>query len=282
MKAKIMMPLLLCNLFLTILSAVAIYLSADKLLWLGAMIAAASGPLYILVVGNVLKPARTSANLPLMQLIGFVGLLISIYALISTDARTINTLAALLVCASGVLYVQWYIRVFSIYNRKKSQTITKGQPLPDFPLERLDGTLISSTSFSGKNTLIIFFRGNWCALCMGQIKEIVNRADRLLEMDVKALFISNQSIEKSQQLTAELELPDHIEVMFDRDLRAAKSLEIEDVDGAPLGIVGYPRDTVMATVIALDDQGRVIFGDETDNYRVRPHPDTFLPVFSNP
>ncbi|MGD1868958.1 MAG: hypothetical protein ACFB0F_05475 [Neomegalonema sp.] len=42
---------------------------------------------------------------------------------------------------------------------------------------------------------------------------------------------------------------------------------------------GYPADTVMATVVALDANGNVIFGDETDNYRVRPHPDTFLHVF---
>ena len=41
----------------------------------------------------------------------------------------------------------------------------------------------------------------------------------------------------------------------------------------------YPDDTVMATVIALDEAGKVIFGDETDNYRVRPHPDTFIHVF---
>ena len=42
---------------------------------------------------------------------------------------------------------------------------------------------------------------------------------------------------------------------------------------------GYPPDTVMATVIALDENGVVLFGDETDNYRVRPHPGMFLQVF---
>ena len=43
---------------------------------------------------------------------------------------------------------------------------------------------------------------------------------------------------------------------------------------------GYPADTVMATAIALDAEGKVLFGDETDNYRVRPHPDTFMNVFA--
>jgi len=38
----------------------------------------------------------------------------------------------------------------------------------------------------------------------------------------------------------------------------------------------------MATVVALDPQGHVICGDETDNYRRLPHPDIFLDVFETP
>jgi len=38
-----------------------------------------------------------------------------------------------------------------------------------------DGKLgtVKSASFIGKPTLIIFFRGTWCTLCMAQIKEVV-------------------------------------------------------------------------------------------------------------
>ena len=43
---------------------------------------------------------------------------------------------------------------------------------------------------------------------------------------------------------------------------------------------GFPADTVMATVIGLAADGRVVFGDETGSYRVRPHPESFLHVFS--
>lgn len=91
--------------------------------------------------------------------------------------------------------------------------------------------------------------------------------------------MSNQSVEHSTGLAQKLDLPSDFQILFDRDLRAAKRLEIQDEGGTPMGMVGYPRDTVMATVIALDEDGRVIFGDESDNYRVRPHPDTFMDVF---
>ena len=96
---------------------------------------------------------------------------------------------------------------------------------------------------------------------------------------MKVKFISNQGIANSTKLAKDLDLPAHFEILQDRDLRAAKLLGIEDIGGAPSGMPGYPVDTVMATVIALDGDGKVLFGDETDNYRMRPHPDTFLHVF---
>jgi hypothetical protein len=34
----------------------------------------------------------------------------------------------------------------------------------------------------------------------------------------------------------------------------------------------------MPTVIITDEQGKIIFADLTDNYRVRPEPETFLRV----
>jgi hypothetical protein len=69
-----------------------------------------------------------------------------------------------------------------------------------------------------------------------------------------------------------------MEILVDTDLKAASALSIVDRGGTPPGMKGYPVDTVMATVIALDAEGKVTFGDETDNYRVRPHPDIFMSI----
>lgn len=126
---------------------------------------------------------------------------------------------------------------------------------------------------------MIFLRGNWCSLCTAQLQEVGDRADRLSVQGVAVRFISNQSVEQSRELTEKLQLRADFELMFDRELRMAKGLEIEGMNVAPLGINDYPRDAAMATVVALNEGGLVIFGDETDNYRVRPHPDTFLDAF---
>ena len=127
---------------------------------------------------------------------------------------------------------------------------------------------------------MVFFRGNWCPLCVGQLKEIVARADRLAEMGVKVKFVSNQPPERSVELAEQLGLPEHFELLYDRDLRAANALAISDLGGTPAGMRGYPSDTVMATVIGLDESNQVIYSNETDNYRVRPEPDRFIPSFA--
>ena len=279
MKTKILMPFAIINVVLAITAAILIGFTQDKLLWTGVLLATASGPFYLMAVIGTGRVARTSAHLPALQLASGAGLLISACAFLGMEMRGLSGSVALGASIFGVSFVQWYVRVFSIYNRKKSPVIVKGQQLPELSLERLDGTPITSASFVGEKTLIVFFRGNWCPLCTAQLKEIRHRADRISSLGVAVRFISNQSVEKSRELTKKLYLPNNFEILYDRDLRAAKGLAIEDIDGTPLGIVGFPRDTVMATVIALDQEGRVIFGDQTDNYRVRPHPDSFLNVF---
>ena len=279
MKSRILLPFAMFNIVLSILSGALIYLTQDNMLWFGAMIAAASGPLYLMLVVGSGRVARTSAKLPLMQLISAAGLFMALYAFIGMPVRSTTAFFALVVSVLGVVYVQWYVHIYSSYNRKKSQSIIKGHALPELPLEQLDGTSTTSASFVGKKTLIVFFRANWCPLCMAQLKEIVDRASQLSALGVQVRFVSNQSVEHSTELAQKLDLPSDFQILFDRDLRAAKRLEIQDEGGTPMGMVGYPRDTVMATVIALDEEGRVIFGDESDNYRVRPHPDTFMDVF---
>ena len=109
----------------------------------------------------------------------------------------------------------------------------------------------------------------------------LSRADYLAGAGVNVKFISNQPADSSVELARLLALPAHFEILFDRDLHAARALSIVDEGGTMIAALrkGFPRDTVMATVVALDERNRVIFGDESHNYRRRPHPDTFLPVF---
>ena len=71
--------------------------------------------------------------------------------------------------------------------------------------------------------------------------------------------------------------------LVDKDNRAAKALDILSENGTPTGLelLGYDSDTVMPTVLITDEKGKIIFADLTDNYRVRPEPDTFIEVLKS-
>ncbi len=278
---KIFIPWVLLSAIASILSAVQIYRTEGDPIWLGALIAVLPLPAYLMFYIMPGKVARTSQRLPSLQIISAVGLLIAITAASGLSELTLQPVLALAIAANGVAFVQWFVRVFSSYGREKSTEIVNGEVLTNLPLTRLDGTEVSSSSFRGSKTLVVFFRANWCPLCMAQLKEVVARAGRLAAAGVEVKFVSNQGIENHRKLAEKLDLPENFELLQDEGLVAAKRLHIEDIGGAPVGYSGFPSDTVMATVIALDENGVVIFGDETDNYRVRPHPDTFLQVFED-
>ncbi|WP_420336609.1 peroxiredoxin family protein [Roseibium sp.] len=282
MKGKLILPYIMLNLLSGVGSLGTFWWSGYDPIWIGAFFATFPVPFFLMVLSQVFSLARTSRRLPLLQLIGFAGLAQVSFLMITRGGPSSPAeYAALGITLFGVLTMLWYIWIFSDYGRKKSAAIVKGEALPELPLQHLDKSETTSATFVGDKTLIVFFRANWCPFCMNQLKEVRAQADRLARADVKVKFISNQGIENSAKLAKDLNLPDHFEILQDDALKAAKTLGIEDIGGAPSGMPGYPVDTVMATVIALDEDGKVLFGDETDNYRLRPHPDTFLHVFED-
>jgi peroxiredoxin len=181
------------------------------------------------------------------------------------------------VAGYGIIF--WYACLIGDYKREQATALRVGNPFPEIPLETLDGEAVTSADFSGARTLIVFFRGNFCTLCVAQLKEIRARAGRLADASVNVKFISNQPVSKSKALADRLDLPNHFEILYDRDLRAAAVLSIVDFGGTPAAMTDFPRDTVMATAVCLDTKSRIIYAHEPQNYRRRPHPDTLVAVF---
>ena len=154
-----------------------------------------------------------------------------------------------------------------------------GQPLPSFELETEDGRKVDSSSFLGKPLLLLFYRGNWCPLCTAQIRELAEQYRELHALGVQVVLASPQPHRYTRQLAAKHDVPFHF--LVDANHQASKRLGIFAKDGLPAGlqVLGYSSDTVWPTVIMTDADGTILFSDLTDNYRVRPKPDTFLAVF---
>lgn len=220
--------------------------------------------------------ARTSPRLPVILGLGIAGLAISIYEYLIVPQEGLLPLALTLVALLGFLaYDFWY----SVFGREPSPSLKLGEDLPGFGLEDSDGNPVSSGSFTGRPALILFYRGNWCPLCMTQVKEIAADYQKLAGFGVQVVLVSPQSHENTRELASRFDVP--FQFLVDAGNRAATQLGISIQDGVPMGISGYDPDTVMPTVIMTDAAGKIIFLDQTDNYRVRPEPSAFLEILAD-
>lgn len=222
-----------------------------------------------------IKPvARTEKNPPLYFLGILLGFASAIYYFFK-DGVILDLILAGSILAGWFLYIYWY-SVFEA--RGNNQKIVVGERLPDFPLETTEGKVIRSVDYFGSPAVLIFYRGNWCPLCMAQIKEIAGEYQELEKRGAKVLLISNQPHENSEALSKKFNV--NFEFLVDKDNRAAELLNIAAQFGIPGGFqtLGYDSNTAMPTVIITNKKGEIIFADLTDNYRVRPEPSIFLKV----
>ncbi len=218
--------------------------------------------------------ARTSANLWYRTAIITSGFLISVIGGgIYENNEIIGSSPSLILLLGWLVYVFWYSRF-----EARVHNFEVGSILPEFELEDTDKRMISSKSFLGKPTIFMFYRGNWCPLCMAQIKEIASQYKALEKRGVTMVLISPQPHHFSESLAKKYNV--NFQFMVDMDNKVAKKLDIFHKNGLPLGmqLFGFKNDTVMPTILITDANGKIIFADLTDNYRVRPEPETFFRV----
>ncbi|MEN8721993.1 MAG: peroxiredoxin family protein [Alphaproteobacteria bacterium] len=218
--------------------------------------------------------ARTSSRLPEFILLGLMGLVLAVYGYTSGASGLEGLVWSIVGFVGFLIYDFWY----SSFDRQPSVTLSVGNRLPDFGLEDEDGQVIKSSDFRGGPAIFLFFRGNWCPLCMAQIKEIADQYQQLTELGARVALISPQSHDHTRKLAARFSVP--FDFLVDVENKVAEQLGIAHKDGLPLGMtpLGYDTDTVMPTLLVVDADGKILFSDQTDNYRVRPEPETFLNI----
>ena len=226
---------------------------------------------FVLVFLN--KKPRTSANLlPWTITIG-IGMLLSIIGITANNGTGISLAAG--ANSMWLMYLFWYSR----FNERAANTVLKvGQILPNFSLEDANTKQVSASSFNGNPSIYMFYRGNWCPLCMAQIKEIAAQYKELEKRGINMVLISPQPHKYTASLAKKFKVGFHF--LVDKGNQVAKQLNILGENGLPFGfqVLGYDSDTVMPTIIITDKNGKILFADLTDNYRVRPEPSTFLAV----
>jgi peroxiredoxin len=254
--------------------AVVQFSSGISFAWAGVILTTLPGVLFIARAMLLKRTARSSARLPLITAQGAIGLGLAGYDYFVVGVAALDTLA-LAGCGFGlfIAYDYWYSSL-----RRGPDRLVVGGLLPDFVLQDLDGVDVPSSSMRGHKSLLLFYRGNWCPICMAQIKELAARYRELADRGVKVYLISPQPDGNSIALSKKFEAP--MTFLVDPDNLAARRLGIAHRWGTPMGmqILGYKSETVLPTAVIADEDGVIVWADKTDNYRVRPEPDTFLKV----
>jgi len=270
------------SLYVSLLSVVFIqsllelYQQGFTTVWLGIFIGI--GPALLFFIRLFVKPvARTSNNLNTLFIFAGIGSVLSYWYVDTPDVLNYFYTHSLGLGIGGLsLYVFWYSRL----NRTESIQLKIGAALPEFNLVTSQGEDWSSSELKNQAALMLFFRGNWCPLCMAQIKEVAASYQQLELLGVKVFLVSPQPEKFTKSLADKFDV--NFNFMTDKNNQTAKLLGIESIQGTPKGmeVLGYDSDTVLPTAILTDKNGVIIFTDQTDNYRVRPEPDTFLRVFN--
>jgi peroxiredoxin len=179
--------------------------------------------------------------------------------------------------AGFFLYDFWY----SSFGRRVNDRLVPGEILPRFEARDLEGRPVSSDDLLGQPALFMFYRGNWCPFCRAQVREIIDRYRDLVNRGVRVALVSPGDHDLTRRVAGIFGIPLHFWV--DEGLAAARALGIVDEEGVPAGPLRgrYGKDTVLPTVVITDRDGRIIFSDQTRNYRVRPEPEIFLRALSS-
>jgi peroxiredoxin len=218
--------------------------------------------------------ARTDPHLTFYSIIVGLGLLILTVSFYTGRAEPMASLGFLLpIC--WLMYVRWY----STFGDRTNSLLKAGQSLPSMKFEDENGKLISDESLLGKKNILMFYRGNWCPLCMAQIKDLAKEFNQLQSMGIQTVLISPQPRGKTKKLAQRHDVD--FKFLVDKDNKVAKQLNILSENGLPTGfqVMGYDSDTVLPTIILTNEKGIIIHSDLTSNYRVRPEPMELIKYF---
>ncbi len=235
--------------------------------WLGTFVALF--PSFLFIMLHISKTiARTSKNLWSLIIFPILGALLCL--LIQGNFQIALSLT-IFNLVGNLLYIFWYSR----NNRPPNPLLEVGKILPDFSLKTIDGQLVTSTYIKAYPSLILFFRGNWCPLCIKQIAEISAISNALQEDGINIYIVGAQSLEETQKIARKYE-GGHMQFLYDPHFRALETLDLIHINGKPQGIYGFDRDTAYPTVLFINNGGQIMWSDQSDNYRLRPKPEIFM------
>jgi len=273
LKSMFVSMYMMTAMVIVVIAGRSLWLTGDFVTWGGVLLVTAPFMLLLSWIMMFKNIARTSAHLPVLTALATVGLGLACWGYF--QGASVNApILALVGWVGFIVYVYWY----SSFGDRSSESLEVGQKLPEIDVRNVANEVISSESLLDKPVIWVFYRGNWCPLCMAQIKEVAGEYQEIQDLGVRVALISPQPHKFTMRLARKFDVPFYF--LTDEGNCAARTLGIAHSDGLPTGmqVVGYDSETVLPTVIITGVGGKILWSHQTDNYRVRPEPALYLQV----
>ncbi|MFO1518785.1 MAG: peroxiredoxin-like family protein [bacterium] len=164
-----------------------------------------------------------------------------------------------------------------------------GEPVPDVILKTIDGKPFHlSAALRKKPTVLIFYRGGWCAYCTAQLGQLQTIEDKLLAMGYQIIAISPDRPEKLKESAEQSKL--HYRLLSDSNAEAMTAMGIayrvdeatvrrwKEEDKIDLEADSGERHHILPVPAAfvVDRFGRINFSYVNPDYKVRVNTDLLL------
>lgn len=172
-----------------------------------------------------------------------------------------------------LLVIYYFVRILPKLQLQQTGLET-GNLLPDFVFDDVQGNPVTRRTISDGPILFYFFRGSWCPFCSAQIVSLMDSYKQIQDEGINLAFVSSQPHEEMQTLAREYGV--QCNYLVDTDFRFASKYQLIHHNAIPPALSKYGTDTLLPTLLLIDQHNKVLMLERTDNFRLRPEPELVL------
>lgn len=150
--------------------------------------------------------------------------------------------------------------------------VAVGTMAPDFEVRDARGGVVRLSDFRGTPVLLKFYRGYWCPYCVAELDQLNRYAADFEKLSVKLIAVSSDRVDELRVFE-----PKHawrIRLLADPALTAHRRYNVQHRNFAARR--GPFREVAIPTTILIAASGRVLWMEQTSDFRVRPQADMVL------
>jgi peroxiredoxin len=148
-------------------------------------------------------------------------------------------------------------------NVKNTDGLSIGQKVKDFSGTDQNGNQIQLSQLLKKGKVeVIFYRGQWCPICMPHVRKLQNGLNKIQEKGASIILISPENQENIQKTILKTNVT--IPVLYDKNYKIMKSFDVDFTPGKSLRFV---YNTIL---------GGNLKNAQSDDSQTLPIPATFI------